>query len=203
LALFAALTLSAGTATASASTENVTPPTITGTAAVGQSLGAGQTLTVSGSSATSLTFNGAAETNGSFVFISGNGNDALTGGAGNDTFTPGTGNDTINASAGNDTIVMAANLTAVDVIDGAAGSDSVTLAGNYSAGLTFSATTMVNVETLSLATGFSYSFTTNDATVAAGSDTDGEWCPGATTLTFNAAARDQRKFQHHGARYRQ
>src|SRR5262249_48318781 len=111
---------------------------------------AGQTLTVSGSGVTALTFNGSAETHGAFAVTGGNGNHTLTGGAGNDSFTPGTGNDVVNGGGGNDTVAMAANLTAADAIDGGAGTDAVTLAGNYSAGLAFGATTMVNVETLTL-----------------------------------------------------
>ena len=152
-----------------------------------------QTLAVDGSAlgaANTLAFNGAAETNGSFNLKGGAGNDVVTGGASNDTFTPGAGNDIVNAGAGTDTILMAANLTAADQIDGGAGSDTVTLAGNYSAGLVFSATTLVNIETLSLGAGFNYNLTSNDATVASGQTltVDGTGLGATDTLTFNGSA---------------
>jgi Ca2+-binding RTX toxin-like protein len=159
-------------------------------------VGSGQLLSVNGSvlaSANALTFNGAAETNGTFNITGGAGNDALTGGAGADTFTSGAGNDTINGNAGNDTIAFGASLTAADRIDGGANSDTVTLTGDYSAGLTFGATTMVNVENLTLATGTAYNFTTNDATVASGQNLNVVGS-GATTLTFNGAAETNGSF---------
>src|SRR6185369_10676748 len=96
------------------------------------------------------------------------------------------------ARGGADTIVMGANLTAADQIDGSAGSDKVTLAGNYSAGLIFSATTMVNVETLTLGAGFAYNLTTDDATVAAGTLTVSG--SGATAVTFNGTAETNGSF---------
>jgi len=140
---------------------------------------AGQTLTVDGSAlgaASGLTFDGSAETDGKFVLLGGAGKDSLTSGAGDDTVAGGAGddqliantggNDTVLGGDGNDTIRMGAELTAADSIDGGTGNDTVWLYGNY-AGLTFSATTMVNVETLILGSSHSYTLTTNDATVAA------------------------------------
>jgi Ca2+-binding RTX toxin-like protein len=138
----------------------------------GSVLSAGQVLTV----------NGAAETASPLILLGGAGDDALTGGAGgdtlkgglgNDTLTPGAGVDSVDGGAGNDTIVMAGNLTAADKIDGGADLDTVTLNGNYSAGLTFGATTMVNVETLRLGPGSSYALTLDDATNTAGLTVDG------------------------------
>ena len=64
----------------------------------------GQTLTVNGSYiASSLTWNGSAETNGSFTLIGGLGNDTLIGGSCNDTF------------------IMGSHLTILDTIKGSGG----------------------------------------------------------------------------------
>jgi Ca2+-binding RTX toxin-like protein len=88
-----------------------------------------------------LTFNGAAETNGSFSVFGGAGNDVIAGGAGADTIYGGAGADTLTGGAGNDTFryLNAAhstaashdhildfttgdviNLLAIDAIDGGA-----------------------------------------------------------------------------------
>ena len=77
----------------------------------------------------SLTFNGSAETDGSFTLYGGNGNDNFTGGAGNDGFYfgPGgfNGSDLINGGGGtndqlaldgNYTITMGGNVTGVEVL---------------------------------------------------------------------------------------
>ena len=56
-------------------------------------------------------------------------------------------------ATGDDTIVVGAMLKASDKIDGGAGTDKVTLNGDYSSGLTFSSTTMINIDTLGLAAG--------------------------------------------------
>ena len=120
------------------------------------------------------------------------GNDTITGGTGADTLFGGGGDDYINASqggtdtinggTGGDTIYMGAALTAADNIDGGGdlsltggAADTVQLKGDYAAGVTFTATTMVNVHVLSLmgaASGANstdvYNLTFNAATVAAG-----------------------------------
>jgi Ca2+-binding RTX toxin-like protein len=124
---------------------------------------------------------------GNDTLSGGAGNDAIVGGAGNDLITIGAGQDTVDGGTGNDTIVGGANLTAADQINGNAGTDQLNLDGEYTAGnlgaLVFLATTVTNVETLSLdgvaaeavagtpgtvAVTQSYDITTNDATVGAG-----------------------------------
>ncbi len=157
-------------------------------------LGSGATLTVDASTlgtSDGLTFNAAAETGGSFNFAAGAGNDALTGGAQADTFdlTRG-GIDIVHGGDGNDTFTLGATLTAADGIDGGTGTDTVSLNGDYSAGLTFTATTLTNVESLILAGGHSYNFTTNDSTVASGATlaVDGSALGAGDVLTFNGAA---------------
>jgi len=74
-------------------------------------VGSGQTLTVTASAlaaANTLSFNGAAETNGKFVITGGAGNDTLTGSKGADTFTGGAGADKLNGGAGADKFVYKA-----------------------------------------------------------------------------------------------
>jgi len=142
-------------------------------------VGNGQILTIQAGglhAGSNVVFDGSAETDGKFRITTGGGNDTLKGGANNDRFSSGGGNDTINGGGGNDKIAMANFLTAADKIDGGSGTDTVTLNGDYSAGVTFNATTMTNVEFLVLAAGNSYNLTTNDATVALGE-----------TLTIRAA----------------
>jgi Ca2+-binding RTX toxin-like protein len=174
-------------------------------------VGSGQTLTVDASAlgaSNSLTFNGAAETNGSFVITGGAGADSLTGGAGNDTinggagndvFHPGLGNDTVNAGDGNDIISFGGGrLNAADKIDGGTGTDAVLLGGDYTGGnaVSFTATTMVNVEKIAVGAGSSYSLTTNDATVASGQTltVDGSALGSSNSLTFNGAAETNGSF---------
>jgi Ca2+-binding RTX toxin-like protein len=72
----------------------------------------GQTLTVNGSTSTStISWNGSAETNGTF---------SITGGTANDTVTAGAGADTILGGAGADTLIGNAG---TDVLNGGAGND--------------------------------------------------------------------------------
>jgi Ca2+-binding RTX toxin-like protein len=94
----------------------------------------GATLTVDGTNATTLNWNGAAETDGKFSVTGGAGNDTITGGAGADTISGGAGNDVITGGAGrdvvtvgagNDTIVFAAGTT--DTVAAAASSAGVDL----------------------------------------------------------------------------
>ena len=83
-------------------------------------------------------------------------------------------------------------MTAADSIDGGDGFDTLSLNGNYSGtrALTLGATTIQNVEGLTLGAGFNYSITTNDGNVAAGQTlyVDGSAVGGNKTLTFNGAA---------------
>lgn len=171
---------------------------------------AGKLLTVDASAlgaTNALTFNGGAETNGAFDITGGSGGDTLTGGTGNDDFTgrgggdvfnPGLGNDVVNGGAGNDIInfFTPGGFTAADQIDGSTDNDTLNLMGDYAAGVTFNATTLVNVEKIVLFAGFSYSLTTHNATVAAGQllTVDGSTLAAGQTLTFNGAAETNGRF---------
>jgi Ca2+-binding RTX toxin-like protein len=84
------------------------------------------------------------------------------------TIDAGVGTDTLTGGAGTNEFVMRGYLTASDVINGGIGTTTVTLDGDYSAGVTFNATTMVNVSTLFLDPGHSYDLTLNAATVGSG-----------------------------------
>ncbi len=189
-------------------------------------VGAGLTLTVDGSallSTDALTFNGAAETDGSFTMTGGAGKDTLTGGAGNDTLTgndgadtldggagadtldggagddhitAGSGADSVVAGAGNDTITLGANLDTADSIDGGSGNDTVILNGDYAAGFTFNAANLQSVETLILQTGHGYTLATIDANVAAGQrlTVNGSALSASNVLSFDGTAEADGKF---------
>ncbi len=166
-------------------------------------VGAGQNLIVDASAlaATSLVFNGGAETDGTFTIVGGTGNDTLTGGSGADTFTlSGGGNDTANGGAGADNFALGAQLTAADQINGGSENDTVTLAGNYSAGVVLSATTLTNIETLSVAAGFTCKLTSNDANIASGKTltVDASALAAANKLTFDGSAESNGHFAFTG-----
>lgn len=87
-------------------------------------LGAGNRINGAGAVSTfsTLTFNGAAETNGAFDVTGGAGDDIITGGAGADTLRGGLGNDTLNGGAGNDVLEGG---DGNDTLRGGAGFDTI------------------------------------------------------------------------------
>jgi len=123
--------------------------------------------------------------------------DNFSGFAGNDTFNLSQGgNDTASGGAGNDAFNFGGALTASDKIDGGAGTDTLNLNGNYSAGVTFNATTVLNVEKIVLAAGHNYKLTTNNATVASGQTLtiNGSALSASNMLTFSGAAETNGHF---------
>jgi serralysin len=93
---------------------------------------AGQMFTVLGTTlGTDLVCDGSAESDGSFRFLCGAGNDILTGGAGADLFIGGRGADTITGGAGNDTFLYNAaadsSAAALDLIASFAAGDKIDL----------------------------------------------------------------------------
>lgn len=179
----------------------------------------GATLTVDGAglgTADSLTFRGNAELDAAFnmtggagndTLVGGNmgdtlygglGNDSLTGGNNNDVLVAGAGNDSLYAGNGTDLLKLDGNLNSADAIDGGAGTDTVTLNGDLN--VVFAATTMVNVEVLSITAGHKYTFTFNDATVGAGArlTIDGSALGSADKLVFDGSAELDGKFAFTG-----
>ena len=164
---------------------------------------AGATLVVDASSlsdpASSLAFNGAAETNGSFHMLGSAGADVLTGGAGNDSVNGSSGgNDTLYGNGGKDIFAMGAAFTAADKIDGGTGRDTLSLDGDYAAGITFAATTITSVETVRLAAGHTYNLTLVDANVGNALAVNGSALSVIYSLTFNGGAETSGKFKVQG-----
>ncbi len=159
-------------------------------------------LTISGISISASDFMGFVNSNdatgletaifsGNDSFLGKAGDDVLLGFAGNDVFnlTKG-GNDTASGGDGNDTFNFGATFTAADSVDGGTGTDKVTLGGDYSAGFTFGAATMVNVETLVLAAGNNYNLTLNATTNATGQSLNitASTLTAANTITIDGSA---------------
>ncbi|HEX3674766.1 MAG TPA: calcium-binding protein [Rhizomicrobium sp.] len=143
----------------------------------------GQTGTVS--------FDGSAETDGKFDFLLGSqAGSTVTGGEGNDTFHGGGVGATLNGGGGNDNFIFGANFDGTDNIDGGAGTNVVHLMGDYSAGLTFGATSLENIEQLDVHRGDSYDLTLNAGNDTAGNSLDvhGETLSSSESLTFDGSA---------------
>ncbi len=141
-----------------------------------------------------LTFDGFAESDGSFFIYGGRGVDMLTGGAKNDVFLFGSDN----------------HFGASDVVDGgSAGIDQLALRGNYT--LTFGAFQLLRIESLGLlsahdtrfgplGSNYSYTLTTHDNNVSTGVQltVDGAKLRGTETLVFNGAAETDGTFRIFG-----
>jgi len=139
-----------------------------------------------------VTFNGSAELDGTFLFKGHYGTDIFTGGAGDDIVQMGVS-------------FFGPDLNATDQINGGGGSNNqLVLAGDYSAGITFGATMITNIQTITLSpdspTGVaSYNITTNDGNVAAGQtltiDGSALVFPAETnTIVFNGSAETNGSF---------
>jgi Ca2+-binding RTX toxin-like protein len=130
-----------------------------------------------------LTFNGSAETDGSFFIYGGGGVDMLTGGAKNDVFLFG----------------AQGQWGSSDVVNGGSGIDQLALRGNYT--ITFGAGQLISIASIALVaahgtrfgalrSSHSYNLTMNDGNVAAGAQLifDAAQLRVAETLTFDASA---------------
>ncbi|PCI86924.1 MAG: hypothetical protein COB24_08180 [Hyphomicrobiales bacterium] len=98
-------------------------------------VGSGDSLTINATAKTgALTFNGSAETNGTYTVLASNFGDTITGGAGADTITSGTGADTMTGGGGGDTFIIntASGITlatADTITDYATGIDKIEFGG--------------------------------------------------------------------------
>ena len=132
----------------------------------------------------SLTLNGAAETDGSFIVYGGQGNDTITGGAGNDGFYFGPG-----------------GFTGADLINGGAGiNDQLALDGDYA--LTLGAN-VTNVEVLVLLHGPSgtpnhFNITSGDVFVGAGATKIIFGVQVETAITFDGSGEHDGAFRIYG-----
>jgi Ca2+-binding RTX toxin-like protein len=132
----------------------------------------------------SLVFNGAAETDGSFLVFGSNGNDALTGGQGNDGFYVGPG-----------------QFTGADIVNGGAGTnDQLGLDGDYTITL---ASNVTNVEVLALLSGPAgtpnhFDITSGDAFAGAGQTRTVFGVQVTTAITFNGAGEHDGAFKIYG-----
>jgi Ca2+-binding RTX toxin-like protein len=165
---------------------------------------AGQNLYITAegmSGAGHLTFNGSSETDGTFSFRDGVGDDTLSGGANGDTFLGvAGGSDEFHGNAGDDTFAMYGHFDAADEVHGGLGHDTVSLEGDYSAGLVFDMFTISNVEDLSVTAGHDYKITTNEANVGPGRELNvfaGNLAAG-NEIVFDGSAETDGKFGFYG-----
>ncbi|MBP6057240.1 MAG: calcium-binding protein [Nitrosomonas sp.] len=163
---------------------------------------AGAALTLQATSLTTgvLTFNGTAETDGTFNITGGGGADIITGGAGNDIIDGGAGNNNITAGLGNDAIVggsgsetftfaAATGLTSGDTLDAGAGTDIVALSGNTAFFASNDFDNVRYIETITLAnTNTVVTITTKDTLVAASATLTLTNAANSGTLTFIGSA---------------
>lgn len=178
-----------GGATGTNLSYNITAPNV--------AVAAGQILTIQANMlrlGENFTFNGSAETDGSFLTFGGLGTDTITGGAGDDGFYFGDNR----------------FFSSVDVVNGGGGSDQLGLQGDFTGGnaLSFGASQMSSIETLVMLSasderfgGFrgpvGYDLTMHDGNVAAGQRmvVSANSLLGNEALTFDGAAEADGSFQ--------
>ncbi len=173
---------------------------------------AGAALTLQATTLTTgiLTFNGSAETDGTFNITGGGAADVITGGAGNDIIDGGAGNNVITASLGNDTITggsgsetftfaAATGLTSADIVDGSSGTDTVALTGNTAFTASNDFDSIRNIEAITLAnTNTAVTITTKDILVASSSTLTLTNAANSGVLTFIGSAETDGTFTING-----
>jgi Ca2+-binding RTX toxin-like protein len=156
---------------------------------------AGQTLTIDGSNLTQGDLNdidASAVAGASFVIDDPVNNSRITGSQGSDTITAtGTRDNIASGGGGSDTLSggadafyrFGADFDSTDRVLASGGDNTLLLDGDYSAGVTLAATTIQDIQTLTLAQGFQYKLIMNDANVAAGQTLTVGESSSATDLT--------------------
>jgi Ca2+-binding RTX toxin-like protein len=139
---------------------------------------AGKAMTVDAGAlglADDATFNASHETDGSYAFIGGNGNNTFLGGAQADIFTLANGNvagpggkDTIHGGAGADVVTIANGFDVHSIIDGGDGNDTVNFEISSNTPIHFNNTTLISVETLDIKNVSFASIIARDANVGLG-----------------------------------
>ncbi len=158
-------------------------------AVLASELGAGDTLT----------FSGSAETNGNFVVSAGAGNDHITGGAGNDKFDLSLGGDDFaSGGAGDDTFVLGATLNASDHLDGGSGFNTLLLDGDYSSSIVLGSPTAAHIQKVQLTSGHSYSVSVTSLSDSGHLQVQGGSLGAGDTLFFDGSAGDALEL-HSGA----
>ena len=131
------------------------------------------------------------------TFTGTTGNDVFKGGAGDDLFDLGQGgNDKATGAGGDDTFDFGGAFTAKDQAIGGAGYDTLRLEGDYSAGVTFAAKSIKQIEAISLGAHFDYSLKLADGNVAAGQvmAIDASELGAADRLVFDGSAETDGAF---------
>ena len=169
---------------------------------------AGATLTLLATTLTTgaLTFDGSAETDGTFnitgggaadTIKGGSGNDTIDGGSGSNNITAGLGHDTLTCGSGNDIFSFAAfsGLTSADSVDGGSGSDTIALTGNTALTAANDFDAVKNIETITLSnTNTDVSITTKDTLVAASAALTLSNAANSGVLTFIGSAETDGTF---------
>ena len=123
------------------------------------------------------------------------GGESLYGGSGDDIIhAEQGGGDDIRGFEGNDTFKLGAAFDLSDQVWGGDDVDRLILSGNYN--LVLGATTVLDVERITLGAGYSYTLTTNEATVAAGAKllVQGGHLGATDPLAFNGSAETDGQF---------
>jgi Ca2+-binding RTX toxin-like protein len=131
------------------------------------------------------------------TFTGTTGNDVFKGGNGEDLFDLGQGgNDKATGGGGDDIFDFGGAFTSRDVVVGGKGDDVLRLNGDYSAGLTFGAKSIKQVEGISFGAHFNYHLTSVDGNVAAGQSMsiDGSELTSADRLFFDGSAESDGAF---------
>jgi len=199
---------------------------LTSITSVDNLVASGATLNLDASALTgsnTLTWNGAAETDGQFSIlgsgqadtitggnqadtivsgtgadslVAGNGNDSILSGDGNDTITlGGTGSDIIDAGIGNDLIVAANFFTSADTLDGGAGSDVLNFTDSTGTTQTDDLDWVTQVETIVLGDSLT-SIIAVDTLVASGItlNLNASSLTGSNTLTWDGSAESNGRY---------